>query len=280
MSSLLTSFDLSVRSLRVVVMVGFLSLPLASSRAEAGFSVTSLDLRSSVRSSVIGESLTDAETIDQISNPLLNTTMGQIGDNVASSSYDFSWVEEIGIGDFNTTFTHTMRNSPSIRTVTNVTFFIENDVDLMVSLTGSVDYSHTSGDETQFLFGASIRDLDTSVLLFSEGMEGGNADLLPASGTLSFDGSVVLPAGGRYRFLAVLDADDLAEPNPSIYDANGFANISIRPVPEPHTALLLLFGTAAAVYRRPRRALACDQRAPSPPNPLSRSLLTAFKRSI
>ena len=139
MSSLLTSFDLSVRSLRVVVMVGFLSLPLASSRAEAGFSVTSLDLRSSVRSSTLGENTTDADTIDEISNPLLDTTMGQIGNNVASSTYDYSWLEEIGIGDFNTTVSHEMRNSLGISTRTVNRILIETDVDLIVTFDGSID---------------------------------------------------------------------------------------------------------------------------------------------
>ncbi len=251
MSSLLTSFELSMRLWHVVVIACLLSLPLASSRAEAGFSVTSLDLRSSVRSSVIGESLTDAETIDQISNPLLNTTMGQIGNNVASSSYDFSWIEEIGIGDFNTTFSHAMRNSPSIRTVTSITLIIETAAELRVSYSGLLDYSHTPGDETQFLFGTSILDVDTSSLFFSQTMEGGNADLLPASGQLELNAEVTLPADRTFFFSLTLDADDLAEPNPGIYDANGFANISIRPVPEPTTALVML--PVFILLRRARR---------------------------
>ncbi len=250
MSSLLTSFDLSVRSWYVVVIACLLSF-CSIQETQAGFTVISQDLFNLV--AVPGPAGSDDfERLTDILNPLQTTSTAQVGENIASSTYDFSWLEDIGIGDFNTTFSHQMRNSPGIRTVTDLAFFIETDVDLVVTLNGSLDYSHTPGDETQFLFGASIRDLDTSALLFSEGMEGGNADLLPASGTLSFDGTVVLPAGGLYRFLAVLDADDLAEPNPGIYDANGFANISIRPVPEPQALLFVLFGASATILRRPR----------------------------
>ena len=235
-----------------VIIAGLALFQIETEHAEAGFSVTSLDLRSSVRSSVIGESLTDAETIDQISNPLLNTTLGQIGDNIARTTFDFSWLEDVGIGDFNTTFSHAMRSSPSIRTVSSIKLIIETDAELRVSYSGLLDYSHTPGDETQFLFGTSILDVDTSSLFFSQGMEGGNADLLPASGQLELNAEVILPADRTYFFSLTLDADDLAEPNPGIYDANGFANISIRPVPEPQALLLVLFGASAAILRRPR----------------------------
>lgn len=249
------------------VIIAHLLFLIYAVSAFAGFTVDSLSLRNTIRDSSGPSSIQETDRITDIVNPLQRSSAAQLGNNIASSSYDFSWIEDIGIGDFNTTFSHAMRNSLGIRTVTNVRFFIETDIDLMVSLAGSLDYSHTPGDETQFLFGASVRDIDSSNLLYSVGIEGGNADFLPASGILSFADTVFIPAGRTYQLLAVLDADDLAETNPGIYDANGFVNISIRPVPEPHTALLLLFGTAAAVYRRPRRALACDQRAPSLPTP-------------
>ena len=224
---------------RMSFYIAVLLFVVAAAKAHAGFTIISQELLNSVNESGPTGS-EDADWIVDILNPLQTTSTAQVGENIASSTYDFSWLEDIGIGDFNTTFSHQMRNSPGIRTVTSITLIIETDAELRVSYSGLLDYSHTPGDETQFLFGTSILDVDASSLFFSQTMEGGNADLLPASGQLELNAEVILPADRTYFFSLTLDADDLAEPNPGIYDANGFANISIRPVPEPASALLLL----------------------------------------
>ncbi len=236
--------------MRFHIFITWLVLFGSAFDANAGFELTSWSLRNTIRDSSGPSSTQQTDRTTEIINPLQTSSMAVIENNIASSTYDFSWLEDVGIGDFNLAVSHQMRNSPSINTVTNVRFFIETNTDLMVSLNGALDYSHTSGDETQFLFGASITDIATLEHIYLADLEGGNADLLPASGTLSFDGSVMLPAGGLYRFLAVLDADNFDEDSAGIYDANGFANISIRPVPEPASALLLLPTLALLRHRR------------------------------
>ncbi len=236
--------------MRFHIIIAWLVVVNAAATGNAGITIGSQDLFNLVRDSSGPSSIQDSDSITSISNPLLQSSTAQLGNNIASSTYDYNWIEDIGVGDFKSIVSQQMLESVRVSTATRQQIFIETDVDLIVTFDGSIDYSHTPGDETQFLFGMSVRDVLTTEVFFTQSFEGGNADLLPASGTLAVSGETIIPAGGLYRLQVALSADNFDEDSAGIYDANGFANISIRPVPEPASALLLLPTVALLRYRR------------------------------
>ncbi len=240
-----------IRSLAIIL--GLLSSPGINGPAVAGYNVDSLLLLNLVQDSSGPSIVQDADRITDILNPLQLNSTAQLADNIAASSYDYSWLEDAGIGDFHTTFDHEMRFTSDVRTVTRVELVIETTADVMVAFEGSLAYSHTPGDFTDIGIGYSVVELSQFDVLLNEALEGGNGDFLPASGTLDLTGDVILPAGFTYRLSATVDNFNILIDDPvGIYDAEGFANFTIRPVPEPHVAWLFIVSAAIAVVRRRR----------------------------
>lgn len=233
--------------------------------AGAGFIFTSLDLENSVFDST-GAGEGDADNITTATNPLNQTSIAQVGMNIIESTYAFQWNEGLGTADFNTDVSHAMR-SAEIDTVTRIQIFIEPTEPLRVLIDGEIDYAHTPGDDSSLFFAMSIRNFDTFEYAFQERRQGGNLLLLPSSGTFAINGDAILNPGTLYRLQVVLDNDNISEPNPGILDANGFANFSIRPIPEPTAIALLALPTTILIRRRKRRAQSAQQqRTAQPPN--------------
>ena len=223
------------------VLLGLLFLLASSTSASAGFDISMWSLRNTVRDSSGPSSVQDTDRITDIINPLDQSSSAQVGDNIATSSYDFSWLEEAGVGDLHTTFDHEMRFTSDVRTVTRVDIFIETTVDLHVAVDGHVDFSHTVGDFTRINFGFSIIDVVPFDVVMTDGVEGGNGNFEPASGSLTISGETTLLANRTYWLLGTVDNDNVLIDNPvGTYDVDGFIDFTIRPVPEPLTAWLLL----------------------------------------
>ncbi len=236
------------------VILGVLSLLASSISANAGFDISMWSLRNTVRDSSGPSSVQDTDRITDINNPLDQSSSAQVGDNIAASSYDFSWLEEAGIGDFHTTFDHEMRFTSDISTDTVIQIVVAPTSALMVTVAGQVDYAHTPGDFSEFNFGMSVRDLGTQAFLFQQSREGGNGDFLPAVGTFNINGTAILQPGNIYRLQTVLGGDNILIDDPvGIYDAEGFANFTIRPVPEPVALVPTLIGACWTFRRRERR---------------------------
>lgn len=246
------------RSHNVVTLLRLacLSLVVAITNAQplrAGFVFTSLDLRNTITDTSGGPGVVDTDRITTATNPFNQTSIAQVGMNIVESTYAFQWNEGLGTADFDTNISHAMR-SREIRTVTSLEFFLRPTEDLHVTVEGSIDYAHTPGDDTSLFFGMSVRDFATQDDVFREIRQGGNAILLPSAGTLAINGEAILNSGTLYRLRAVFDNNNWPEPNPGNLDASGFANFSIRPIPEPTAIALLTLPAALLIPRRQRRA--------------------------
>lgn len=226
----------------------------ASSTAWGAFVVDLWDLETSVSERIDDNTINDSESITLITNPLFETIHAQVNDNSFSqASFDYVWSPSLATGEFNTTITHAIL-APESRAVTDSKIFIIPAEDIVVTISASLTYSHTPGDLSSINFFASIRDESAPLpQLLNEHRRGGNLYFLPSSGTLTIDEEIILSAGTTYRLRNGLDSSNTADSLPTgTIDATGFVNFSIRPVPEPTTALLLTFAAASIVLQRHR----------------------------
>ena len=91
--------------------------------ANAGFELTSWSLRNSVIDSSGPSAIVDSDRVKEVFNPLQQSSMAAIGSNVARSAYDYSWIEEIGVADFNSIIFHDVPNALCVSTSTLIELY-------------------------------------------------------------------------------------------------------------------------------------------------------------
>ena len=89
--------------------------------------------------------------------------------------------------------------------------------------------------------------------MFFEIDDGGPGLFEPASGIHEIDGSVFLPANTELVMGALMRITTSGGGSSDIGNANGTASITITPIPEPQSAMLLLMGVASIIRKRARR---------------------------
>lgn len=238
-----------------LLMLMILVVATANANASAGeVQVLSWHLTAALSDDSGNLPVIDGVDISDLSNPLDSSSVARIGDNIASAAYDHSWIVALAFGDFNTSFTHNIR-SPKVRTVTTSAIFITATEPVRVMIDGRLDYSHTPGDLDSLNFFASVRDESTSTNLFSDQTMTGALFFDPSNGTVLIHGEVILEPGTTYRLRYGLDSSNTADHLPTgTLNATGFVNFSIRPVPEPASALLLcVVSVMLQSIRRDRR---------------------------
>ena len=213
-----------------------------------------------------GAFVRDIEINTTVENPFSSTLSGQFGtDHFARSELDFSWLQNAG------TFLHDFSNSvPSAdRAASHAGILsLETNTDLLLDVSGSFNYSSSAGEEARFSFSFDVENQMTGIALFDVSEVGGDAQFgEPPSGSFSFEENNILLSAGTYEIGHSVRNFDPVFPDALPNTMDGFLAFNFRPVPEPHTALLLLFATAAAIHRRPQRKFTGDQRAPSTRTP-------------
>jgi len=201
-----------------------------------------------------------------VENPYQDILTGQLSDeHFATSDLNIAWLNNVGF------FMHQFSNSvPSFdRTSQHAALLtLQTDIDLLLDVSGTFNYASSSGEEARFSFSFDVENQVTGIELFDVFEVGGDAQFgEPPSGSFSFEENNILLSAGTYEIGNSVRNFDPVFPDALPNTTDGFLAFNFRPVPEPHTALLLLFGTAATIHRRPRRKLSCDRRAPSSPTP-------------
>ncbi len=194
----------------------------------------------------------DFERLTTVQNPFSGpgaVSDTAVGPNWARSEYDISWL--LNTGSFHVDIDHHIETT-DVTTTSQGHFLIQPDVDLRLTIDASLDYSSVSGDLANFIFRMYVRDEATEIRLFNEAEEGGNLWFHPASGTLDFDGEVILPVTGTtYRIDYRAWANTLSEDNPSgPLSSSGYVHFDIAPVPEPTTASLFALMGVFILRRR------------------------------
>lgn len=230
-----------------MLLIVVISFPAQS---RAGFDVTSWQL---LRSVVVDNQGSDVEIIGTVSNPFQSNVTAQIGLDNLAANYDFIWDESPAIGDFNTSLTHEIR-SPGVRIQNATNIYILPTEPVAVTIEGRLDYAHTPGDQLQLKFLANILNLTTIENEFTGGAFTGEGFSGPSSDTVFIDAEIILQPGMSYRLSHLLESSNQTPiPANGIFDATGFVNYSIRPVPEPATACLTALLTLPFVFRKSRR---------------------------
>jgi len=249
----------SSRGHSVSIMLVVSALLAITHDAEAAFDLSFWDLRTGTTDDSGSIPLWDVDTFDVVQNPFSGP--GAVSDTAVGSStsrteYSFSWL--LNTGSFHIDIDHHIETT-DVTTTSQGHFLIQPDVDLRLTIDASLDYSSVPGDLADFLFRMYVRDEATEIRLFNEREEGGNLWFHPASGTLDFDGEVILPATGTtYRIDYRAWANTLSEDSPSgPLTSSGYVHFDLAPVPEPATALLCLLAGAPLALRR---RLGCSRR--------------------
>jgi hypothetical protein len=233
--------------------VGFAVAPPS---ARAAFQLLTWRLTTGVVDSSGSSTVVDGHSFESVQNPFQGpgaVSDTSVGPNTARSEYDFSWV--LNTGSFHIDIDHHVETT-DVDTTSSGHFLIQPDVDLRLTIDASLDYTSVPGDLADFILRMFVRDEATEITLFNEAEEGGSLWFHPASGTLDFDGEVILPATGTtYRIDYRAWASTLAEDNPSgPLTSSGYVHFDLAPVPEPATALLcLVAGAPLALKRRHSR---------------------------
>ncbi len=125
-------------------------------------------------------------------------------------------------------------------------------VDLTLGLTGAYTY-YLPPDMMRVRLDLAVIDLDASELIFVDLQQDDSFDGSPATGTLTIDSEIILPAGHSYSLHYTMDITAWTGPPEVFWTASGWVNFQITP--EPATATLLLLPAAVLVCRRrtPRR---------------------------
>ncbi len=228
-----------------------LTLLSFSAPTNAAFVVSSWRLTTGVQDSSGSSIVQDVEDLEVVQNPLNATSQAAVGPNTAQTAYDFSWSGDTGSFHIAPT-----QHVETLEVVTVSTGFIllSSDIDLIMSVAGSLDYTSPPGDLDVVDFEFSVRDPSIPLgTIFDADLEGGNLVLEPASGTLAFEDEFVLPGGITWRIDYRARAHNLAEPNPSgPIDTNGFIHFDLAPVPETSTLSLLALAALLTLRRRVR----------------------------
>ncbi len=162
-----------------------------------------------------------------------------------------------------------MASQATFTQTTSVSASSFNDItpaeDILVQYDGRFDFDLPADSMTAVLDFAVFESDDNTVILASEDRSH-NTIFGIGPRTFEISGEFILPAGNTWLMGYLFRITSRSSSAP--FTGTGGGYLDVRFIPEPHTALLLLFGTAAANHRRPwRGAIACDQRAPFPPTP-------------
>ncbi len=232
-----------------------LSVLLSPSPLFASFQVLNWSLKTNVQ---ISGGSQDIDRHQVVTNPWQFTSISQMGTNISRADYDFSWLTDGTLGNFNTDLVQTIR-TPGVTTIFDSYIDIFAASDLLVSVDFAINYQHTPGDLSDILGAVVIRNLSLPFgqqNVYNEGRRGGNLSFQPSSGTLSIHREDVLPAGVPYRLIFTTSCDnisDASQPPTGTIDVAGHINFAITAVPEPSTSLLAMFGLLMATCARRQR---------------------------
>lgn len=225
--------------------IGLLVITLTSAPAFADLHITSWELNSGFVDPIF-----QFQTITDVSNPLIATTRTQLFQTVVQADYDFAWSPGHADGEFLTTFSHAIR-PPGLQGISSSRIRYSSNEDVRVTMTSELGYSHTPGNLSRIGLYATIYDSQSSNVITNGQDLGGEGYQRPSNGTLSLFIDTVIPAGTPFEIRYSLNTTTNAVlPGSGVADANGQFRISIKAIPEPETALLLLFATSALVIRR------------------------------
>ena len=160
-------------------------------------------------------------------------------------------------------FTMASQETFTQTTIERVSSF--NDItpaeDIMIQYDGRFDFDLPADSMTALLDFAVFESDDNTVILASEDR---SHNTIFGLGPRSFEisGELILPAGNTWLMGYLFRITSRSSSAP--FTGTGSGYLDVRFIPEPDTALLLLFGAGAAVRRR-RNGLPRDRRAPSPP---------------
>jgi len=234
------------------LLVSSLILLSCSQGVVLGAQITDWEFSFTVVDRSNGGFVRDIRSSSEVQNPFTDTFNVSLSPaHTATSNFDISWTDNTG------TFLLDFVNSVPLGDRTaggggDLTF--ETTQDLLLDVAGGISYHSAAGEEANFRFEFAVIRLIDNTLVYNAFHVGGDGFLFqPASGSFAFDeDSLLLPGGSAYeiRFSTSNMASNFPNGTPNTTD--GFFEFNYRPVPEPHTACLLLIPAAIATVR-PRR---------------------------
>jgi hypothetical protein len=192
-----------------------------------------------------------------VQNPFASSHAAALGKSTVQTAYDFSWSN---FGSFLVQANHQNQDTSGeiLRVLSDGKVFFSPAEDVSFNVSATYSYSLPAWGMACDLY-LGVRQAHLPNYYYS-GSRSVSTYEGAQSGTLSLQGSGVLPAGGTYELDYNLRMDSTGSSG-QFGTASGSVNFSFRPVPEPATVGLLGFAALMLARRRGRaraRAATCS----------------------
>ncbi|MCB9856562.1 MAG: PEP-CTERM sorting domain-containing protein [Phycisphaerales bacterium] len=227
-------------------------LSFAAPTAHAAFDFSFFRLRTGILDFSGPSTITDLESIDVPQNPVHVLQDTGLGSSFSRSMFDVSWLEYTGIFDLQ--FEQHIENAVDHTATVTRWFEFFAGVDLIATVEIDIEYSSAATDLARFdgFFAISNLATDPTGVLSDHDFRGGTSWFQPAAGSFTVNEQILIPAGSPYRIRFTMTSDSTSSSIPmhAPIEISGHANLSLMPVPEPSSALLLAFAGVAILRRR------------------------------
>jgi len=229
-----------------------LRIRLSSGESARGsdFAIDEWSFASGVYDGATGEH--DFQGFITVQNPFQASHSAVVGGSTATTTYDFAWAEQFGSLLIQASHETEGVESGDMESFSSGFIWITPSEDILLTIDAAYSYDLPDDPMTARLE-TFVTNADSPVSLFDE-LVGYDTGLgVPASGTLTINGDVILPAGETWVFGYSMEIDTFSGTGSAVGTSSG--HISLTITPEPTTASLLALG-AFMLLRRGRRTLA------------------------
>jgi len=242
----------NLRTAALQLLLAVVALVVVSPRADAAeLTIQDWLIAAQVHTSPFGS--TDTADSGQPESPFQQTLVATVPPSSASATHDIEYAQSFG--RFLIESSQSALGGPfgtSARTQASGTIWFTADAPIAFAMEAAFTYNLPP---VSMLAHLSFRVQDVGLP--------GNPVILgaldiehtfvgePASGTLAFDESAVLPAGHSYMVTYLMRISTEGGPFNAFGTANGHVNFTLDLLPEPATAILLLCALPLLRHRRP-----------------------------
>lgn len=226
-----------------LLIIGF-AIGIADKGANADFAVTAWTLTSGVRDLNAGPGHSDLAVNTTVQSPFTGNLDAAYANSISQAGYQYNW--DLTTGQFNNAAHIEAQGGPDFLASIDNLVRITPTTDVLLTVDAQWTFQLGGGDRSSFL--TILAGQLGSPLLMNWNYQSSPIFGGPTSATWTVHDSVLLPAGGNYRFRCIFRFDSFSGSPAVLSTGTGFANFTLTTVPEP--AAILPFAITALQIRR------------------------------